>query len=108
PMSGATLRVDGLVVDIESSRILRAVSLQVAAGELVCLVGRNGAGKTTLFRSIMGFIAPVSGAIEFEGVSLVGQRTHRIAQLGVGYSPEARRVFGDVRATETSELPNWT
>ena len=107
-MSGATLRVDGLVVDIESSRILRAVSLQVAAGELVCLVGRNGAGKTTLFRSIMGFIAPVSGAIEFEGVSLVGQRTHRIAQLGVGYSPEESQVFGDLSVAENIELPTWT
>ena len=81
------LSVDRLVVDIQSSRILRAISLQVAAGELVCLVGRNGAGKTTLFRTIMGFIAPVSGAIAFEGTSLAGLRTHRIAQLKHARAP---------------------
>jgi len=102
------LSVDKLVVDIQSSRILRAISLQVAAGELVCLVGRNGAGKTTLFRTIMGFIAPVSGAIAFEGTSLAGLRTHRIAQLGVGYSPEESQVFGDLSVAENIELPTWT
>ena len=82
------LSIQHLVVDIQMSRILRGISLHVAAGELVCLVGRNGAGKTTLFRTIMGFITPVSGEISFEGSSLIGQRTHRIAQSGVGYSPE--------------------
>ena len=102
------LSVDKLVVDIQSSRILRAISLQVAAGELVCLVGRNGAGKTTLFRTIMGFIAPLSGAIAFEGTSLAGLRTHRIAQLGVGYSPEESQVFGDLSVAENIELPTWT
>ena len=102
------LSVDKLVVDIQSSRILRAISLQVAAGELVCLVGRNGAGKTTLFRTIMGFIAPVSGAIAFEGTSLAGLRTHRIAQLGVGYSPEESQVFGDLSVAENIALPTWT
>ena len=102
------LSVAQLVVDIQSSRILRGISLHVAAGELVCLVGRNGAGKTTLFRTIMGFIAPQSGAIDFQGTSLVGQRTHRIAQLGVGYSPEESQVFGDLSVAENIELPTWT
>ena len=90
------------------SRILRGISLHVAAGELVCLVGRNGAGKTTLFRTIMGFITPVSGEISFEGSSLIGQRTHRIAQSGVGYSPEESQVFGDLTVAENIELPTWT
>jgi branched-chain amino acid transport system ATP-binding protein len=102
------LTIDKLVVDIQSSRILRGISLAVAAGELVCLVGRNGAGKTTMFRTIMGFIAPVSGAMDFQGTSLVGQRTHRIAQLGVGYSPEESQVFGDLTVAENIELPTWT
>jgi branched-chain amino acid transport system ATP-binding protein len=106
--AAAMLRVDKLVVDIQSSRILRGITLQVAAGELVCLVGRNGAGKTTLFRTIMGFLAPVSGAIDFQGASLVGQRTHRIAQLGVGYSPEESQVFADLTVAENIELPTWT
>ena len=102
------LTIDKLVVDIQSSRILRGISLAVAAGELVCLVGRNGAGKTTLFRTIMGFVAQVSGAMDFQGTSLVGLRTHRIAQLGVGYSPEESQVFGDLTVAENIELPTWT
>ena len=102
------LALERLTLDIQNSRILRGVSLRVGAGELVCLVGRNGAGKTTLFRTIMGFIAPVSGAIAFEGTSLAGLRTHRIAQLGLGYSPEESQVFGDLSVAENIELPTWT
>jgi branched-chain amino acid transport system ATP-binding protein len=100
--------IDRLVVDIQSSRILREVSLDVAAGQLICLVGRNGAGKTTLFRTIMGFLPPQAGTITLAGRSLAGLRTHRIAQLGIGYSPEESQVFGDLTVAENIELPTWT
>ncbi len=102
------LTVDRLTVDIQSSRILRSISLQVARGALVCLVGRNGAGKTTTFRSIMGMLRPVEGTIDFEGTAMVGMPTYRIAQLGVGYSPEESQVFGDLTVAENIELPTWT
>lgn len=102
------LTLDKLVVDIDSSRILRGVSLAVAAGQLVCLVGRNGAGKTTTFRSVMGMIKPVSGSIRFDGAEIAGLATHRIAQLGIGYSPEESQVFGDLTVAENIELPTWT
>ena len=102
------LAIDRLTVDIQNSRILRGISLEVAAGELVCLVGRNGAGKTTTFRTIMGLIRPVSGAIRFDGASIGGMATHRIAQLGVGYAPEESQVFGDLTVAENIELPTWT
>jgi len=102
------LALDKLVVDIDSSRILRGVSLAVAAGQLVCLVGRNGAGKTTTFRSVMGMIKPVSGSIRFDGAEIAGLATHRIAQLGIGYSPEESQVFGDLTVAENIELPTWT
>ena len=102
------LALDKLVVDIDSSRILRGVSLTVAAGQLVCLVGRNGAGKTTTFRTVMGMIKPVSGAIRFDGAEIAGAATHRIAQLGIGYSPEESQVFGDLTVAENIELPTWT
>ena len=82
------LSIDQLVVDIQSSRILSGISLEVRAGELVCLVGRNGAGKTTTFRAVMGMIRPTSGEIRFDGGDVTGLATHRIAQLGVGYSPD--------------------
>ncbi len=61
------LSLSNLKVDIEGSRILNGISLNVAAGELVCLVGRNGAGKTTTFRSIMGYRRARSGGITFTG-----------------------------------------
>ncbi len=102
------LAIDRLVVDIQNSRILRGISLRVAAGELVCLVGRNGAGKTTTFRAVMGYLRPVSGTIELKGSAIVGLPTHRIAQLGVGYAPEESQVFGDLNVAENIELPTWT
>jgi branched-chain amino acid transport system ATP-binding protein len=102
------LVLDRVTVDIQNSRILRAVSLRVAAGELVCLVGRNGAGKTTTLRTIMGYLQPAAGGIEFQGSSLVRKRTDRIAQLGIGYAPEESQVFGDLTVAENIELPTWT
>jgi branched-chain amino acid transport system ATP-binding protein len=102
------LAVHDLVVDIQGSRVLRAVSLEVKAGELVCLVGRNGAGKTTTFRTIMGFRKPVAGAISLSGQSLVGLRPFRVARLGVGFAPEESEVFGELTVAENIALPTWT
>jgi branched-chain amino acid transport system ATP-binding protein len=102
------LAVEGLNVFIEASHILRDVTLDVGDRELVCLVGRNGAGKTTTLRTIMGFQSPASGRIEFKGRSLVGQRPHRIARLGLGFSPEDSGVFGDLTVAENIEIATWT
>jgi len=102
------LAIDRLTVDIQNSNILRGISFAVAAGELVCLVGRNGAGKTTTFRTIMGFLKPVSGTIRFRDQPLAGMATFRIAQLGIGYAPEESDVFGDLTVSENIELPTWT
>jgi branched-chain amino acid transport system ATP-binding protein len=101
------LSVRNLVVDIQGSRILRAISLEARAGELVCLVGRNGAGKTTIFRTIVGFRAPVSGAIDFEGASLVGRKPYEIARRGIGFAPEESEVFGELTVAENIALPTW-
>ena len=102
------LAIDRLTVDIQNSRILRGISLRVAAGALVCLVGRNGAGKTTTFRTIMGYLKIVSGTISFQDRPLAGLATHRIAQLGIGYAPEESQVFGDLNVAENIELSTWT
>ena len=102
------LALDRLTVDIQNSRILRGISLRVAAGELICLVGRNGAGKTTTFRTIMGFLKAVSGTISFRDRAIAGMATHRIAQMGIGYAPEESQVFGDLSVAENIELPTWT
>ena len=102
------LDLSNLKVDIEGSRILNGISLSVASGELVCLVGRNGAGKTTTFRSIMGYRRARSGSISFEGADLTKLPTWRIAQLGIGFSPEESEVYTDLTVAENLELSTWT
>lgn len=102
------LRIDDLGVSIQGSLILRGVTLRVDAGELVCLVGRNGAGKTTTFRTVMGYVRPVAGSVQFRDRALVGMATHRIAQCGIGYSPEESQVFADLTVADNIELPTWT
>ncbi len=102
------LSVSNLKVDIEGSHILNGISLSVAAGELVCLVGRNGAGKTTTFRSIMGYRRKRSGSISFEGHDLAQFQTWQIAQRGIGFSPEESEVYADLTVAENIELSTWT
>jgi branched-chain amino acid transport system ATP-binding protein len=102
------LNVSNLKVDIEGSRILNGISLSVAAGELVCLVGRNGAGKTTTFRNIMGYRRAQSGSISFDGVDLTKLPTWQIAQGGIGFSPEESEVYADLTVAENIEMSTWT
>src|SRR5207249_10851295 len=101
------LALDRLTVDIQNSRILRGISLSVAAGELVCLVGRNGAGKTTTFRSIMGYRRALSGGMTLDGTDLTRLPTWQIAQRGIGFSPEESEVYTDLTVAENIELPTW-
>ena len=102
------LEVAGLEVEIQNSEILRGISFNVSAGELVCLVGRNGAGKTTTLRTIMGYLAPRSGLIRLADADLAGKSTLERARLGIGYSPEDSEVFGELTVAENIELPTWT
>ena len=101
------LRLDGVSVAIGPVTILRAVSLDVAAGEFAGLIGRNGAGKTTLLRTIMGLLQPVSGTLEFAGNRLAALPTHRRAGIGIGYMPEDRRLVPGLSAEENIMLPAW-
>ncbi|HET9488373.1 MAG TPA: ATP-binding cassette domain-containing protein [Methylomirabilota bacterium] len=102
------LEVRDLTVDIQASRVLRGIRLEVSQHELVCLVGRNGAGKTTALRTIMGYLRPAAGAITFRGESLVGLPTHAIAARGIGFAPEESEVFGDLTVAENIEIATWT
>ncbi|CAM5370630.1 Lipopolysaccharide export system ATP-binding protein LptB OS=Afipia felis OX=1035 GN=lptB_5 PE=3 SV=1 [Afipia felis] len=102
------LNLSNVKVDIQGSRILNGVTLEVGAGELVCLVGRNGAGKTTTFRSIMGYRRIHSGEINFDGADLTKMPTWKIAQTGIGFSPEESEVYADLTVAENIELSTWT
>ena len=79
-----------------TSHILFGISFNVSEGEAICLLGRNGAGKTTTFRSIIGLTPPKSGSIKFQGVEIIGKPSYRIAQMGIGYVPDTRRIFPDL------------
>jgi branched-chain amino acid transport system ATP-binding protein len=102
------LTVERLDVFIETSHILHGVSLAVAPGALVCLVGRNGAGKTTTLRTIMGYRRPAAGRIELDGQSLVGLPTHRVARQGVAFAPEDSGIFGELSVAENIAMATWT
>jgi branched-chain amino acid transport system ATP-binding protein len=84
--------------------ILFGVSLEVREGEAIALLGRNGMGKTTLMKTVMGFLRPWRGALEFEGRSLNGLPPHEIARRGVGLVPENRRIFPGLTVRENLEL----
>jgi len=80
--------------------ILHDLSLQVADGEVVALLGRNGAGKTTTLRSITGLTPPRSGAIRYNGRDIAGLGAHQVSRLGIALVPETRDIFSFLTAKE--------
>ena len=82
------------------AHVLHDLSFEVPRGKVVALLGRNGAGKSTTMKSIMQIVRPASGAITFQGQSLIGLPPHRVAKLGLGYVPEDRRIFTDLTVAE--------
>ena len=100
----ALLNIDGLSVAYGQVSGLRDVSISINAGEAVALVGANGAGKSTLFKSIVGFLRPRSGRLQFLGRDMAGVSPERRARLGLGYAPEGRRVFPGMTVRENLEV----
>ena len=101
------LKVESIHVAIQSVIALRGLSLEVADGCMVGLVGRNGAGKTTLMRSIMGHLAPTQGRIVFDGQDLASLPSHARAALGIGYMPEDRGLVPELTVQENILVPVW-
>jgi len=98
------LAIEGLHAAYGLSRVLFGVSLQVEAGECVCLLGRNGVGKTTTMRSVMGFLKPTAGRILWKGVDIAGWPPHRVARAGIGFVPEDRRIFAELTVWENLDV----
>ena len=82
------------------SQVLFGLSLAIAPGEMVTLMGRNGMGKTTTVRSIMGLTPAIAGSIRFAGEEIREVPSYRVAQLGIGLVPEGRQVFPNLTARE--------
>jgi branched-chain amino acid transport system ATP-binding protein len=89
-----------LVTGYGLGAVIHGVSIDVEAGEVVCLLGRNGAGKSTTLRSIMGLTPPRGGKIEFMGREITRRQPFEIARLGIGYIPDDRRIFADLTVEE--------
>jgi branched-chain amino acid transport system ATP-binding protein len=98
------LRVSDLTVEYGQLAALRHLSVRVDDGKLTAVVGANGSGKSTLLKTIMGWVIPSSGAIEFDGVRLDGSPPHDRARKGLAYVPEGRRLFPDLTVLENLEL----
>ena len=94
------LTVSGLDAGYGTAQVLFGVSLQVAPGEVVALMGRNGMGKTTTVRAVMGLLRPRAGQVAFDGRRLTGAAPHRIARAGLGLVPEGRQVFPTLSVEE--------
>jgi branched-chain amino acid transport system ATP-binding protein len=94
------LAVEELHAHYGKSHILHGVSLQIDAGEIVCLLGRNGVGKSTTLKSIMGLVRPSRGRVLFKGTAIEGLPPYRVARLGLGYVPEERRIFPTITVRE--------
>ncbi|HEX5210165.1 MAG TPA: ABC transporter ATP-binding protein [Pseudolabrys sp.] len=102
------LEVKGLNSYYGDSHILFDVGLRVEAHEVVALLGRNGAGKSTTLKSLMGVVTPRSGSVNFDGVEIVGQKSHTIAQAGMQLVHEDRRIFGSLNVEENIVLAGLT
>jgi len=87
------------------SHILHGVAFDVAAGEVVTLLGRNGAGKTTTMKSIMGIVGRREGSIAFDGAETIRLPSNRIAHLGISLCPEERGIFSSLNVEENLLLP---
>ena len=85
-------------------QVLRGVSLEVAPGEVLCLLGRNGAGKTSALRAVMGLMPRRAGSILHRDEPIEGLAPHRVPRRGIGYVPQGRRLFAELTVRENLEV----
>ena len=102
------LEVEGLVARYGRITALDGISLHVDAGEVVTLIGANGAGKTTTLRTISGLVRAAAGRITFDGKDITACAPDEIVRLGIGHSPEGRRVFPRMTVRENLALGAYT
>jgi len=103
-VSAPLLQVDGLDLYYGDAQALAGVSIEIAAGEIVAIVGANGAGKSSLIRTIHGIETPAAGRIRFDGVDITGWSSHRVCETGVGHVAEGRQVFPNLTVLENLEM----
>jgi branched-chain amino acid transport system ATP-binding protein len=98
------LEVEGAHTYYGESHVLQGVSLHVAEGEVLAILGRNGMGKTTLIRSVIGFTPPRRGAVRFKGDDITRWPPYRMVEAGIALVPQGRRVFPSLTVSENLEV----
>jgi ABC-type branched-subunit amino acid transport system ATPase component len=92
-VSDGGLEVRGLAASYGGPNVVRAVSLEVAPGEAVALLGRNGAGKTSTLLAIAGALVPAAGSVRVDGREVAGRATYEVVRAGLALVPQGRRIF---------------
>jgi branched-chain amino acid transport system ATP-binding protein len=102
------LRVSGINVSYGGAHVLWDVSIDVAEGETVTVVGSNGAGKSTLLKTISGLVRPTTGEMTFRGQRIDGLPPYRIVEMGIAHIPEGRKLFPQLTVLENLWLGAYT
>lgn len=98
------LKLQSLNVAYGKAQVLRDLSLHVAPGEILCLLGRNGAGKTTTMKAIMGLLPLMSGSVVLDGQTISCLPAHHVPKAGIGYIPQGRRLFAELSVAQNLEI----
>ena len=98
------LKIESINALYGNVQVMRDFSLELQAGEVLCLMGRNGAGKTTALKTIMGLVRAKSGRIVLDGTDLAALPAHEIPRQGVGYTPQGRRLFAELTVMENLKI----
>lgn len=101
-------RVEALVTGYGKKQVLNGVSLEVASGEIVALIGHNGAGKSTLLKAVFGLIPIWSGQVFYDGVAVASPKPRELLRSGIAYVPQGNRVFTDLTVRENLEMGGTT
>jgi branched-chain amino acid transport system ATP-binding protein len=108
PSDSAALRVSELRASYGDVEVLHGISLDVASGDFVCIIGANTAGKSTLLRAISRLVPRVSGRIEFDGKDLLALSAHEVPGIGIAHVPEGRHVFPDMSVEDNLLIGAFT
>ena len=102
------LRLEGVCAGYGRAQVLRDVSFEARAGEILCIAGRNGAGKTTTAKTITGLLPLSAGRVTLDGRDISRLPTHHIPRAGVGYVPQGRGLFGELTVAQNLEVGHLT
>ncbi len=103
-MTLAALKLEGVTSGYRSSVVLRDLSVAIAPGEAVALLGKNGMGKSTLLKTVMGYLPKQGGAIHLNGENITRLAPHRIARLGIAYAAQEQALFADLSIRDNLRL----